>query len=78
METLNTFAKTNTAARIRSAAANGALSHALIFSGSGDRLAAAKYAACAMVHGGAKAMPCLRTLPKNRRGYPPRCHFRPR
>lgn len=58
METLNAFAKTNTAARIRSAAANGALSHALIFSGSGDRLAAAKYAACAMECTGAQK-PCL-------------------
>ncbi len=58
METLNAFAKTNTAARIRSAAANGALSHALIFSGSGDRLSAAKYAACAMECTGAQK-PCL-------------------
>ena len=58
METLKAFAKTNTAARIRSAAANGALSHALIFSGSGDRVAAAKYAACAMECVGAEK-PCL-------------------
>ncbi len=58
METLKAFAKSNTAARIRSAAANGALSHALIFSGSGDRIAAAKYAACAMECVGAEK-PCL-------------------
>ena len=44
MELLD-FAKTNTAARLRAAAARGALSHALIFSGSGDRLGAARYAA---------------------------------
>ena len=58
METLKAFAKTNTASRIRSAAANGALSHALIFSDSGDSLAAAKYAACAMECTGAEK-PCL-------------------
>lgn len=34
--------------RIREAAARGALSHALLFTGSGDRLAAARYAAAAM------------------------------
>ena len=47
MELLD-FAKTNTAARLRAAASRGALSHALIFSGSGDRIAAARYAAAAM------------------------------
>ena len=36
------------AARIREAARRGALSHALLFSGPGDRLAAARYAAAAM------------------------------
>ena len=36
------------AARIREAAARGALSHALLFTGPGDRLAAARYAAAAM------------------------------
>ena len=41
MELLD-FAKTNTAARLRAAASRGALSHALIFSGSGDRIAAAR------------------------------------
>ena len=47
MELLD-FAKTNTAARLRAAASRGALSHALIFSGSGDRVSAARYAAAAM------------------------------
>ena len=42
------FAKTNTAARLRAAAARGALSHALIFSGNGARTDAARYAAAAM------------------------------
>lgn len=58
MESLKTFAKSNTAARIRAAAANGALSHALVFSGRGDALTAAKYAACAMECTGAEK-PCL-------------------
>ena len=44
MELLD-FAKTDTAARLRAAAKRGALSHALIFSGSGDRVSAARYAA---------------------------------
>ena len=57
MELLD-FAKTNTAARLRAAAARGALSHALIFSGSGDRLGAARYAAAAMECTGADK-PCL-------------------
>ena len=57
MELLD-FAKTNTAARLRAAAARGALSHALIFSGSGDRLGAARYAAAAMECTGAHR-PCL-------------------
>ena len=34
--------------RIRSAASRGALSHALLFTGSGDRVAAARFAAAAM------------------------------
>lgn len=55
---LSAFSKTDTAARLRAAAAHGALSHALIFSGSGDRLAAARYAACAMECSG-QAKPCL-------------------
>lgn len=57
MELLD-FAKTNTAARLRAAAARGALSHALIFSGSGARIAAARYAAAAMECTGARK-PCL-------------------
>ncbi len=45
-------------ARIREAAARGTLSHALLFTGSGDRLAAARYAAAAMECAGAGARPC--------------------
>ena len=52
------FSKTNTAARLRAAAARGALSHALIFSGSGARTDAARYAAAAMECTGAQK-PCL-------------------
>ena len=58
MESLKTFAKSNTAARIRAAAAKGALSHALVLSGRGDLPAAAKYAACAMECTSAEK-PCL-------------------
>lgn len=36
------------AVRVREAAARGTLSHALLFSGSGDRISAARYAAAAM------------------------------
>lgn len=53
------FAKTNSAARIRAAGARGALSHAMIFSGRGDALAAARYAAAAMECTG-EGKPCLR------------------
>lgn len=52
------FAKTDTAARLRAAARRGALSHALIFSGSGDRVSAARYAAAAM-ECTAESKPCL-------------------
>ena len=45
---LSAFAKMNTAARLRAAASRGALSHALILSGAGDRNAAAHYAAAAL------------------------------
>ena len=55
---LSDFSKTDTAVRLRAAAANGALSHALIFSGSGDRAAAARYAAAAMECTGVQR-PCL-------------------
>lgn len=57
MELLD-FAKTDTAARLRTAAKRGALSHALIFSGSGDRVSAARYAAAAM-ECTAESKPCL-------------------
>lgn len=55
---LSDFAKTDTAARLRAAAKRGALSHALIFSGSGDRVSAARYAAAAM-ECAAESKPCL-------------------
>ena len=42
------FANDPIARRIREAAGRGTLSHALLFSGSGDRIAAAQYAAAAM------------------------------
>jgi DNA polymerase III delta prime subunit len=58
MEQLTAFAQTPAAARIREAARCGALSHALIFSGSGDGLAAARYAACAYECTAAEK-PCL-------------------
>lgn len=57
MELLD-FAKTDTAARLRAAAKRGALSHALIFSGSGDCVSAARYAAAAM-ECTAESKPCL-------------------
>ena len=58
MEQLTAFHKTTAAARIREAARCGALSHALIFSGSGDGLTAARYAACAYECSAAEK-PCL-------------------
>ena len=45
-------------ARIREAAARGALSHALLFTGSGDREAAARFAAAALECTGAGEKPC--------------------
>ena len=56
---LAVFAQSNTAQRLRESATRGTLSHALIFSGPGERTAAARYAAAAMecVSGGEK--PCL-------------------
>ena len=48
MGELTAFAQSNTAARIRAAATRGALSHALIFSGSGERAEAADYNAAAV------------------------------
>lgn len=56
---LTAFAQTNTAQRLRGAAARGALSHALIFSGSGERVTAARYAAAAMECTCGSAKPCL-------------------
>lgn len=58
MDELTAFAQTNTAQRLRAAAANGTLSHALIFSGGGNRRAAALYAAAAMECESARR-PCL-------------------
>jgi DNA polymerase III delta prime subunit len=46
------------AARIREAATRGTLAHALLFTGSGDRMAAARYAAQAMECTGEGAKPC--------------------
>ena len=46
------------AARIREAAARGKLSHALLFTGSGDREGAARYAAAAMECQGGGQRPC--------------------
>ena len=53
------FAQSNTAARIRAAATRGALSHALIFSGPGERADAARYAAAAFECVSDGARPCL-------------------
>lgn len=60
MPDLTAFAQSHTASRIRAAAKRGALSHALIFSGAGDRAAAARYAAAAFECESADARPCLR------------------
>ena len=60
MPDLTAFAQSHTAARIRMAAKRGALSHALIFSGAGDRLSAARYAAAAFECESAGERPCLR------------------
>lgn len=46
------------AARIREAATRGTLSHALLFTGNGDREAAARYAAAALECAGAGQRPC--------------------
>ena len=59
MSDLRAFAQTHTAARLRAAASRGALSHALIFSGAGDRVAAARYAAAALECTAAGEKPCL-------------------
>lgn len=56
---LTAFAQTNIAQRLRAAAQRGALGHALIFSGAGDRLAAAQYAAAALECTNEGERPCL-------------------
>ena len=60
MSDLTVFAQSHTAARIRAAAKRNALSHALIFSGAGDRAAAARYAAAALECVAEGERPCLR------------------
>lgn len=52
------FANDPIARQIREAAGRGTLSHALLFSGSGDRIAAAQYAAAAMECQGGGQKPC--------------------
>ena len=52
------FANDPIARRIREVAGRGTLSHALLFSGSGDRIAAAQYAAAAMECQGGGQKPC--------------------
>ena len=52
------FASDPIARRIREAASRGTLSHALLFSGSGNRIAAAQYAAAAMECQGGGQKPC--------------------
>lgn len=59
MGDLSAFAQSHTAARLRAAASRGALSHALIFSGAGDRVAAARYAAAAFECVSEGDRPCL-------------------
>lgn len=59
------FANDPIARRLREAAGRGALSHALLFSGSGDRLMAARYAAAAMECQSGGEKPC---------GVCPACH----
>lgn len=52
------FSKDPAARRIREAASRGTLSHALLISGSGDRLSAARYAAAAMECRSGGEKPC--------------------
>ena len=52
------FSSAGAAARIREAAGRGTLSHALLFTGSGDRTAAAQYAAAALECLGEGGRPC--------------------
>ena len=60
MSDLTSFAQSHTAARLRAAASRGALSHAIIFSGAGDRVTAARYAAAALECTADGERPCLR------------------
>lgn len=62
MAAFDDFVKTDTAARLRGAAARRALSHALIFSGPGDRDSAARYASAAFECTADGARPCLRCV----------------
>lgn len=59
MGDLTAFAQSHTAARIRAAATRGALAHALIFSGAGERVDAARYAAAAFECVAEGEKPCL-------------------
>ena len=58
MEAFDAHMDRAAAAQIRSAARRGALTHALLFTGSGDRLAAAQFAAAAMECTASDAKPC--------------------
>ncbi len=58
MQSIFTDVEESIAGRIRTAAARGVLSHALLFTGSGDRLAAARLAAAAMECTGEGDRPC--------------------
>lgn len=59
MPDLTAFARSHTGGRIRAAASRGALSHALIFSGPGERTDAARYAAAAFECVSEGERPCL-------------------
>ena len=59
---IGSFAETGLAQRIRAAAARGALGHAVIFSGEGELVEAARYLAAAMECGESR-QPCLACVP---------------
>ena len=73
------FANDPIARRIREAAGRGTLSHALLFSGSGDRIAAAQYAAAAMwsVRAADKALRDMSRLPQGVLRHSPGRDHRP-
>lgn len=73
------FANDPIARRIREAAGRGTLSHALLFSGSGDRIAAAQYAAAAMECQGGGQKPCrdMSRLPQGVLRHSPGRYHRP-